>query len=76
MNYFDEVSSKKLQAYNRLMYVKALQEDAGQDSATDYVKKISIKDQKIMAELLAEIQQLGEPYFKQGLIKSFNPTVS
>ena len=76
MNYFDEVSSKKLQAYNRLMYVKALQEDAGQDSATDYVKKISIKDQKVMAELLAEIQQLGEHYFKQGLIKSFNPTVS
>lgn len=69
MSYFDEIKNKELQAYNRLMYVKALQEDCGLEAAQKYLSKISKLDQKRMAETLVAINKVGEPAYKRGLTK-------
>ena len=69
MNYFYDIKDLQLQAYNRLMYVKALQEDCGAGAAEDYLKKVSKEDQLLMAQTLVAIKKVGEPAFKRGLTK-------
>lgn len=69
MNYFNDIKDVQLQAYNRLMIARNLQEMAGRPKAEAYLKGISKADQKRMAEVLVAIEKLGEPAFKRGLTK-------
>jgi len=70
MSNFNKVDDKTLQAYNRLMFARNLQEDAGYTPASDYLNQFSKKDHLEMAKAMAKYDKLGEAAFKRSLTKN------
>lgn len=67
MSHFNDIKDKDLQAYNRLVYLRALQEDCGEEQAKSYLGKIPKEEQQTMFSILKYLNDHNVPALKRKL---------